>query len=279
MAEAMPKRATKDHLLPLEHPGILGEVLGFVGPGQFAFIGAVCKSFRAGALNVAARQRLDYNEAGEERSLIVLPGMSIHAAIFAGPSRLLWAIESGFLLTTDSWRVQLWAGLHADVETLLVLHDTYGMHWTESISRGAAECGNIVKLGWLLDEQHCPQAADICDYAAIAPDTEALAWLKETGCAITASTCARAADSGMATTVLEYLRTAGCEWDERTANTAASYGDLELLEWLREQGAPWSNATVCKAAAAGHLDIVTAGQRLSLQLHWATVLCCSLGQL
>jgi hypothetical protein len=43
MAEAMPKRATKDRLLPLEHPGILGEVLDFVGPGQFAFIGAVYK--------------------------------------------------------------------------------------------------------------------------------------------------------------------------------------------------------------------------------------------
>jgi hypothetical protein len=39
----MPKRATQDHLLSLEHPGILAEVLEFVGPGHFAYV-AVCEN-------------------------------------------------------------------------------------------------------------------------------------------------------------------------------------------------------------------------------------------
>jgi hypothetical protein len=71
--------------------------------------------------------------------------------------------------------VQYWAGWHGDVETLSMLHDRYGMQWSESISRGAAESGNVNKLRWLLDEQHCPQAADICDSAAVAYGIEALA--------------------------------------------------------------------------------------------------------
>jgi phage gp46-like protein len=259
MTEAMAKRAAENHLSPhLEHPGILSEVLEFVGPGQFAFAGAVSKSFRDGALKVEPYETVDYNEAGEDTDVELSPHMSTHAAIFAAPSRLLWAINSGFFLKADDWRVQYWAGWHGDVETLSMLHDRYGMQWTESISRGAAESGSVSKLRWLLDEQHCPQAVDICDSAAVAYGTEALAWLKERGCAITASTCARAAVnvSADAIAALKYLRSVGCEWDERTANNAAQYGDLQTLQWLYKQGAPWSTATVCQAAEAGHADTV-----------------------
>jgi hypothetical protein len=250
------KRAAEDQLLPLEHPGILDEVLAFVGPGHFAFVGAVSQSFRAGALKVASQERLDYDEDGDDIDVDLLPDMTTHEAIFAAPSRLRWAIKSGFVLKTDDWRVQHWAGWHADVDVLLMLHGTYGMQWTESTSRGAAESANVNKLRWLLDEQRCPQAEDICDCAAAACDTETLAWLKERGCVFTANTCARAAVTDDAVSVLEYLRDAGCEWDECTANNAASYGDLKLLQWLQKQGAPWSAGTVCEAANSGHLDTV-----------------------
>jgi hypothetical protein len=164
--------------------------------------------------------------------------------------------DSGFSLQTDIWRVQHRAGWHADVETLLMLHSKCGMQWSESISRGAAESGDVNKLRWLLDEQHCPQAEDICDYAAVAPSTEALAWFKERGCLITAKTCARAAVNLTtdAITALQYLREAGCEWDERTATKAASFGDLELLQWLHKQDAPWDGEAVGAAAMQGHLE-------------------------
>lgn len=214
----MTKRVADNRLLPLEHPGILSEVLAFVGPGQFAFVGAVCKSFTAGALRVASYERMDYNETGLDVDVDLLPDMTTHEAIFASPSRVLWAIESGFRLQTDSCRVQQWAGWHGDVETLSMLRNTYRMPWSESTSRGAAESGNIVKLRWLLDEQHCPQAANICDSAVVAPGMEALAWLKERGCMITAKTCAKAAGTENAVPILEYLRNTGCDWDERTAN-------------------------------------------------------------
>eukprot|EP00953_Heterococcus_sp_UTEX-ZZ885_P015809 8906-Heterococcus_DN1.PRE.11 len=255
----MPKRATKDHLLPLEHAGILGEVLAFVGPGQFAFVGAVCKSFRAGALSVAAQQRMDYNEAGEDVDVDILPHVFTHEAIFAAPSRVVWAVESGFNLKTDSWRVQHWAGWHANVETLLVLHDICSMQWSESIGRAAAESWSVNKLRWLLDEEQCPQAEDICDYAAVAPSTKALAWLKERGCLVTAKTCARAAVmlTKNAIIALKYLRKAGCEWDERTMSNAAMFGDLQLLQllqWLHKQGAPWDGEATQEAAGAGHLE-------------------------
>jgi hypothetical protein len=252
------KRASSEHLLHLEHPDILAEVLGFVGPGHFAFVGNVSKSFRAAALKVAPHERTDYDEAGGDVDVDILPGMTTHEAVFAAPSRLLWAVDSAFSLKINNWRVQHWAGWHADVKTLLMLHDSYGMQWTESISRGAAESGSVKKLRWLLDEQHCPQAEDICDHAAVAEGTEALAWLKERGCALTAHTCARAAVNIAedAVTALAYLRSAGCEWDERTANCAAKFGDVQLLQWLHKQGAPWNTATVCAAADSGHLDAV-----------------------
>jgi hypothetical protein len=254
MIEPAAKHASKGHLLPLEHPGILSEVLAFVGPGQIAFVGAVCTSFRAGALKVAPHRRAGYDEAGGDIGLDILPEMTSHEATFAAPSRLRWAIDSGFTLKTGNWRVQHWAGSHADVETLLVLHDTCGMQWTGSISTGAAESANLNKLRWLLDEQHCPQADDICDYAAIVCDTEALAWLKERGCMFTAKTCARAAMTADAIDAIAYLRNAGCEWDERTANIAARYGDLKLLQWLHKQGAPWDDEATADAACEGQLE-------------------------
>jgi hypothetical protein len=214
----------------------------------------VSKSFRAAALKTAPYSIMDYDEAGDSFKMEVLPTMTTHESIFAAPSRLLWAIESGFSLRIDSWRVQLRAGCYGSAATLLMLHDTYGMQWTGSISRGAAESCSIQKLRWLLDEQHCPQAVDICDFAAATGGIETLAWLKQRGCVFTASTCARAATCTDDIAVLTYLRKAGCEWDERTMTNAAAYGELELLQWLRKRGAPWDEEAVEEAAVHGHLE-------------------------
>eukprot|EP00953_Heterococcus_sp_UTEX-ZZ885_P015807 8906-Heterococcus_DN1.PRE.9 len=161
--------------------------------------------------------------------------MTSHGAVFAAPSRVLWAIDSGFSLKVDRWRVQHWAGWHANVETLIVLHEIYGMQWTEAVSRGAAESGDVDKLRWLLDEQHCPQAEDICDHAAMSGNTEALEWFRERGCMFTANTCAKAVLVENDIEVLTYLHSAGCEWDESTMTNAARHGDIGVLQLLHKQ--------------------------------------------
>jgi hypothetical protein len=97
MTEAMAKRTADNHLSPLEHPGILGEVLAFVDPGQFAFVGAVCKSFRDGVLKVEPYETVDYNEAGEDVDVDLLPIMSTHSAnlqVPPGCSGLLRAVSA-----------------------------------------------------------------------------------------------------------------------------------------------------------------------------------------
>jgi hypothetical protein len=254
---ALQLSAATEALHPLNDLGILGEVLEFVGSGQFAFVAAVSKSFRAAMLKVALYWMDDYTEAGDNVEVEVLPTMTTHESIFETPSRLRWAIESGFILMTDSWRVQHRAGWYAAAETLLMLHESYGLQWTESISRGAAESGNVIKLRWLSDEQHCPQAEDIGDYAAASGVIETLAWLRKRGCKFTASTCARAVtgqDSEDGILFLQYLRKAGCEWDTRIVTNAAYHGDLELLQCLHKQGAPWDDKAIETAAMQDNLE-------------------------
>jgi hypothetical protein len=42
-----------------------------------------------------------------------------------------------------------------------------------------------------------------------------------------------------------------CPWDERTCESAAQGGHLEVLTWARMHGCPWRTEVMCRAAAAG----------------------------
>jgi hypothetical protein len=123
---------------------------------------------------------------------------------------------------------------------LNLLHEEYGMPFTETVSRGAAEADSADILQWLLDEKHCPQAADIETYAAAADATDVLQFLRARGSVFTAATCmpVAATRSYSAVRILQYLRSVGCDGDSRMCVCTAYIGDLPLLQWLRTQGVP-----------------------------------------
>jgi len=63
------------------------------------------------------------------------------------------------------------------------------------------------------------------------------------------------------TNKLEFLKWAReekhCEWDERTIDTAAAIGNLEMLKYCFSNDCPYDEEDSCKqAAAGGHLDCV-----------------------
>ena len=67
--------------------------------------------------------------------------------------------------------------------------------------------------------------------------------------------CSSAAEHG-SMPALQYLRSVGCEWNERTCANAALYGDLQILQYARDNGCPWDEWTCAEAALNGHLPVL-----------------------
>eukprot|EP01051_Picozoa_sp_SAG22_P012777 SAG22_NODE_1360_length_4622_cov_2.212912_6_plen_241_part_00 len=69
------------------------------------------------------------------------------------------------------------------------------------------------------------------------------------------STCANAAARGELS-VLQWLRSSGCQWDAETITAAARSGHLDVLQWVVDNGCPWDAGACAAAAAEGHLLIL-----------------------
>jgi hypothetical protein len=228
------KRAVIDALHPLNHLGILAQVLQFVGGGNYLFLALVSNKFCFCCSGFEVCTYEGYDENNEEVEAAIYPTSSTLEAVYESPARLKFAVACGFSIDTSSIG-QLRAGWLASIDTLDTLHKSYGMPLTAQTSRGAAESGSISKLAWLLDERTCEQAEDVCNYAVLAKTTDALKWLRKRGAALTAATCSAAARSANACSVVQYLVSEGCPVDAEAAVNAASYGDMELLQFLHKQ--------------------------------------------
>ncbi|CAB1108558.1 unnamed protein product [Ectocarpus sp. CCAP 1310/34] len=55
--------------------------------------------------------------------------------------------------------------------------------------------------------------------------------------------------------VLQWMRTNGCPWNERTCSEAAKGGHLERLQWAGENGCAWDSDPWAGAAGGEHLQI------------------------
>jgi hypothetical protein len=128
-----------------------------------------------------------------EESFTLLPQMTCCQAIVGSLSRLQFALDCGYSLDVNAWEMQLKAGWHADTDVLTALRNDHAMPYTATVSRGAACSGTVSKLQWLLDEQNCEQADDICEYAAFVDTIDMLTYLKQRGLEFTADTCFNAA--------------------------------------------------------------------------------------
>jgi hypothetical protein len=186
----------------------------------------------------------------DHKDVTVGPKMTASSVIFETVLLVRLAAELGFELNPKSRWCQFNAGLVADIETLAELKHVYNVPYTEYTSRGAAESGSVSKLQWLLDEQQCPEAAGIHIYALYAPTLDVLKWLKQKGCVFPAGTCAAAAKSPRASSLLQYLHSEGVPFDNITMIACMSYQDVTvpLLQWLYEHGCPLGEEAVLAAA-------------------------------
>jgi hypothetical protein len=91
-------------------------------------------------------------------------------------------------------------------------------------------------------------------HAAFAPTTDMLKWLKQRGCVFTADTCASAAESRYAASILQYLHAEGTPLGSSTMVTAVRYQAMPLVQWLYEHGCPLSKEAAEAAAEMANLE-------------------------
>ena len=56
--------------------------------------------------------------------------------------------------------------------------------------------------------------------------------------------------------VLQWARSKGCPWNERTGYGAVWGGHIHVVRWCFENGCPWDVYTCASAAGAGHLEVL-----------------------
>jgi hypothetical protein len=231
-------------------------VTDFVGPGEHIFLSTVSKSFRACYLNVADFKGVYEGPDGEDIYVTVVHHMTIYSSILGSRSRVRLAVELGFVLDPKSWWCQFNAGQCADIETLKQLHEQYHMPYIEVVSRAAAQSGTVRKMQWLLDEQHCPLAANICTHDMYAPTLDMLKYLEQRGCTLPEDLCDTAARSRNAASILQYLHSEGVPFRANTMVEALEHQELTLLQWLYERGCPLSEAAAMAAKDLEDLSVL-----------------------
>jgi hypothetical protein len=211
---------------------------------------------------------------------------TLYSAAVASSATVRLAFYCGLDIFTqaydDNESLQVVAGLHADAETLAVLHDR-GMEFSDMLLKAVALSGRLNVLQYLINERQCQTPSSISHYAARSGSTSMLNWLRaEASCPFDRHTCSGAAQGGHLA-ALRYLRNEGCAWiAQYITGDAASSGSIEVVEWLRQQqrikfgasalkaaagagqtaiceylrsiGCAWDAATCKRAAAGGHLD-------------------------
>jgi hypothetical protein len=211
----------------------LEHVLSFVGPGEYAFIAQVSKSWmECYTTRIAASSTAADN--------------TFFSAAFTSQSRLRFALELG--MPIKSSRMQHHAGRCAAAEVLSLANEL-GMPFSHDVLRGAAVSGCVSRLLWLCTVHNCELPEDISAYAATSGSIDMLLWLKQRGCAFDQRTsyyAARAGDMAM----LEFLHAENCAFTAEACDAAACAGNLPLLQWLKERDCPWHAATIATSAAS-----------------------------
>jgi hypothetical protein len=264
---------------PLEHSGILRNVLSHVGFGCWLFIVPVCKrwhaEYRALAEELAIQSRdLDCNHRFCQKHAADCATLTFWRAAFTSAEALQMATVCGLHLEndvkdagaadesdvepflrhfSDEWRLDLLykqLGKYCNSELLLHAHQQHNVPWSDWLSAGAAESGDLAKLQWLRKEQQCPWSLSSHNWMTadrnIAACAEAsgnaltiLRWLKGEGVVLPSSTLAIHAAAAGRLSTLQFLASDGYTFDsEIPCDNAALNGRLEVLQWLYKQGAP-----------------------------------------
>jgi hypothetical protein len=141
------KQAMAAAFNPLSDAGVLRHVFTFL-PGCWLFLGAVCNEWRTVCAGMADQQVHDFNLFFNNRYATCSSKTTLYSAAVASPATATLAATCG-LAVSDNYRLQVIAGLLADMKTLSVLREL-GMPVTSDLVEAVARSGRLDVLQHLL---------------------------------------------------------------------------------------------------------------------------------
>eukprot|EP00953_Heterococcus_sp_UTEX-ZZ885_P020599 11517-Heterococcus_DN1.PRE.1 len=125
---------------PLRDACIVKQVFAFL-PGHWLFLGTVCKEWEALYADMAEQQLYSCNLLLHKKTVTCGIRTTLYSAAVASPATVRLAFYCGLDIFTqaydDNESLQVVAGLHADAETLDVLHDR-GMEFSDMLLKAVA---------------------------------------------------------------------------------------------------------------------------------------------
>jgi hypothetical protein len=257
------KRSAAESSNPLCQAGIVEQVLSYVGPGHWWFVSTVCSLWRGIYGKVAAVQMRKVKVARytnvRKKEFTCVPQMTLFSSIFAAPSRMQLAQESG--VNCNSAQYQFTAGRCADSAALAAAIEL-GMHKTRVTTVGAA-CGNTLAVMRFLRAEGFPWGKYVAEIAASRGDM--LRWLCRHGCHWSPNYAyTEAAGSGNIAMVrwikkqepnVTRMPIRDLSDEELRPAEAAFNGHTAMCAYLREHDPPTFGFEACRAAArGGHAD-------------------------
>jgi hypothetical protein len=275
------KRSAADISNPLLYPGILQNVLSYVGSGHCLFVASVSTWWKGMYATVESHQLAVCGvDSCASITITCDPQMTLYSSVFASPSRVAYASE----LDCTSEAYLLAAGKHADAAALAAAHEM-GMEYTAATLAGAAQYNRLAEVQYLhshgcpwptqlLEEvarrgyfelvrwchkRGCPWVAMTAPYhAAQSGNVELMAWvLQQPGTQLSGAAMNAAAMRGH-TAMCQFLHTQQCSWGISSTSAAAASGHVDPLRWLVNNGCPWDAHMLCMSAArSGSVEVLT----------------------
>jgi hypothetical protein len=254
-----PTMSTRDHAPasnPLSDAAMIQQVFSFLPPGNWLFLGAVCREWRAVYAVQPDKQIYSFSIDYKSKLVTCCSESTLYSAAVASPARVRLAHSCG-LAIRHNHKLQAIAGQYADLETLAALHEL-GMPLDGTVSHAAVLSGRLHILQHLFSEQG-PMYNGVGYYAGRSGSIDMLNWLRSQTWWYELNdhnACAGAAEAGHIV-ALQHLDNEDCGWDnEIVILNAASTGSIELVEWLRVEQLIRVNADVLIAAAgAGQIGM------------------------
>jgi hypothetical protein len=199
------------------------------------------------------------------------PKTTLYSAAVASPLTVRMAHSCG-LTMDDNYHLELRAGLHANIKTLMALSEL-GMPLSSALVEAVALSGRLDVLQHLLaKEQCCSMPSRISYYAARSGSISMLKWLQAEGIDFNYRTCEGAANAGQLAT-LQFLQSEDCGWNRNDiAVAAAEGGSHQVVDWLQQEQRVVISADVMAAAASAG-QIAMCKHLYSIGCEWSADAC------
>jgi hypothetical protein len=172
------KRSALDSSSPLLRPGILQNVLSYVGPGQHLFVALVSKWWKE--INATLETHQLSFKPGSDYTLVVncTPQITLGSSLFASPARVKVAHDNGLDCTSEEYHLA--AGYHAGIASLAMMRKL-GIKYIAATMAGAARCNKLAEVQFL-HSQGCPWSLYLLEDAATDGYFELVRWCHEQDC-------------------------------------------------------------------------------------------------